>query len=219
MDSNSTANKQDQANETNELLKTLKEDLASRHQIAMRAIEQSGSGSLVKVVLPIVLTAVLGLVVWYFQNQIQKKADANNLSIQSKVEENNRLLSTRLALTEEFYKRKLDAYEKTCTWIARLEESLDRYDELQINPEVGTQATDSMRAVDLLSKSDFLYLSSKFKSQLGDLWDIGRQRMVSGSGEPDMKKKLSAQIKSLREEMNLDLHTSDLNWLPSQPGK
>ena len=206
------------ANETRELLMALKEDLTSRHESAMKAIEERDKrGSVIKIVLPIILTTTLGLLVWYFENKIQTKADENNRSIQSKVEENNRLLSTRLALTEEFYKRKLDAYEKTCTQIARLEESLERYDGLALNPDVGTQASDSMNAVDHLSKSDFLYLSPKFKDQLSDLWQTGVDRMsTSGGDNADIRRKLTAQIKNLRDEMNADLHTSDLNWLPQQ---
>jgi hypothetical protein len=205
-------------NETHEMLKALKEDLASRHESAMKAMEDRDKrGSAIKIVLPIILSAALGLLVWYFENKIQTQATENNRSIQGKVEENNRLLSTRLALTEEFYKRKLDAYEKTCTQIARLEESLERYDGLELNPEVGAQATDSMNAVDHLSKSDFLYLSPKFKDQLSDLWQMGVDRMsTSGGDNADTRKKLSAQIKILRDEMNADLHTSDLNWLPQQ---
>ena len=82
---------------------------------------------------------------------------------------------------------------------------------------MGTQATDSMNAVDHLSKSDFLYLSPKFKDQLSDLWQMGVDRMsTSGGDNADTRKKLSAQIKILRDEMNADLHTSDLNWLPQQ---
>src|SRR5258708_11156024 len=205
-------------NETHEMLKALKEDLANRHESAMKAMEDRDKrGSAIKIVLPIILSAALGLLVWYFENKIQTQAAENNRSIQGKVEENNRLLSTRLALTEEFYKRKLDAYEKTCTQIARLEESLERYDGLELNPDVGAQATDSMNAVDHLSKSDFLYLSPKFKDQLSDLWQMGVDRMsTSGGDSADTKKKLSAQIKNLRDEMNSDLHTSDLNWLPQQ---
>ncbi len=205
-------------NETHEMLKALKEDLANRHESAMKAMEDRDKrGSAIKIVLPIILSAALGLLVWYFENKIQTQAAENNRSIQGKVEENNRLLSTRLALTEEFYKRKLDAYEKTCTQIARLEESLERYDGLELNPDVGAQATDSMNAVDHLSKSDFLYLSPKFKDQLSDLWQMGVDRMsTSGGDNADTKKKLSAQIKNLRDEMNSDLHTSDLNWLPQQ---
>ena len=205
-------------NETHEILKALKEDLANRHESAMKAMEDRDKrGSAIKIVLPILLSAALGLLVWYFENKIQTQAAENNRSIQGKVEENNRLLSTRLALTEEFYKRKLDAYEKTSTQIARLEESLERYDGLELNPEVGAQATDSMNAVDHLSKSDFLYLSPKFKDQLSDLWQMGVDRMsTSGGDNADTRKKLSVQIKILRDEMNADLHTSDLNWLPQQ---
>ena len=40
----------------------------------------------------------------------------------------NRLLSTRLALTEEFYKQKLEEYRKVGTVIAQLRQALDRYD-------------------------------------------------------------------------------------------
>jgi hypothetical protein len=211
MDSNSSATRHEGADATHELLAAVKKDAVAMHERTLEAIKKAGGKSsmgwdVLKVVLPILLTTVLGFWVWYTQSKIQ-----------SKVDENSRLLSMRLALTEEFYRRKLDRYEATCKEIARLEESLERYGELEVNPEVGVQAADSMIAVDRLRKSDFLFLTDKFKSQLGDLWEIGRNRMMSsGEDNDDLKKKLREQIKSLKEEMNVDLNTSDLTWRPKQ---
>jgi uncharacterized protein HemX len=210
MDSNSNETRQEELNATPKLLAEGKSGVDPAQGSTTKASNDGGiRGWLWDHGFQILLTAILGAGGWYFQHEIQTKADENNRNIQSKVEENNRLLETRQALTEEFYKRKLDRYEKTCTEIARLEEALERYDGLEINPEVGAQATDSMNAVDRLSKSDFLYLSAKFKDQLGDLWKIGADRM-SGGGDPDLKKKLRAQIKALSDEMNGDLHTPSL---------
>jgi hypothetical protein len=225
MTNNSEQVRPEETNESHELLVTLRQDIEDHKKVIE---DRDKRGFVVKVVLPIlsiILTAVLGLLVWFFENRIETKADENNRNIQAKVEENNRLLSTRLALTEEFYRRKLNAYEKTCTLIVSLADSLERYDGREVNPEVGAQANDSMAAVDQLSKSDFLYLSPKFKDQLGDLWQMGVDRMDvdrmanRGQDSLDMKKKLNQQIKNLRDEMNADLHTSDLNWLPRSSAK
>jgi len=218
MDGSPTTVERNETNETNELLKALQEDLASRHEAAMKAIESRGwGGYMVKVVLPIVLTTGLGLMVWYFQNQIQRKVDENNRAIQSKVDENNRLLSTRQALTEEFYKQKLDEYKKIGKVIAKLREALDRYDELEVYPELGAQASDNTGVVRDLKESDFLFFSPVFRTQLDELWDIGIRVIGKREEDSDEKKNLADLIKNLRDEMNHDLHTSDLTW--PQSGK
>jgi hypothetical protein len=217
MDSSSMDVKQD---EGNELLKALKEDVASRHDSVMKAIEASGKGDWRKVVLPIILTTSLGFFVWYGQNKIQAKVDNNKTEIQSKVDENNRLLSTRLALTEEFYKRRLNAYEKTCGEIANLRASLDRLRELEDNPDVGQQAFASVRAVNDLRKSDLLYLSNDFKNDLADLWGYGIDRMKVNADDDSALElamgKINDQITKLEERMRLDLQTREIGQLPQQ---
>jgi hypothetical protein len=212
MDNNSSRTQQPESGATQESLAT-KGDLDDKHESIITAIKEASASNrawdILKAVLPILLTTLLGFWVWYTQNKIQ-----------SKVEESNRLLSTRLALTEEFYKRKLNQYEATSKEIADLEQSLEQYDERESDPTIGTRASNSMSAVDRLRKSDFLYLTDKFKGELGDLWDIGIDRMRSnGNDDTEIKKKLRDQIKQLKDEMNADLHTSDLGWLPQQSFK
>src|SRR5947199_1196967 len=168
---NSDANpvEQTEANEIKQLLKTLREDLESRHASAMKAIKGRGwGGYMVKVVLPILLTTVLGLTVWYFENRIQSNVDENNRVIQTKVDENNRLLSTRLSLTEEFYKQKLEEYRKVGTVIAQLRQALDRYDDLEVYPEIGKQASDNTAHLRELKESDFLFFSPEFRDKLDE---------------------------------------------------
>jgi hypothetical protein len=204
---------QSEANEIKQLLKALREDLDSRHATAMKAIEEKGwGGYMVKVVLPIILTAALGLTVWYFENRIQTNADKNNQEIQQKVDENNRLLSTRLALTEEFYKQKLGKYKEVGTVIAQLRQALDRYDDLEVYPEIGKQASDNTEALREMKESDFLFFSPKFRDKLDELWDIGINVIGKREEDVNVKKNLATLIVSLRDEMNQDLHTSDLGW-------
>ena len=220
MDDNSIKTNQENTAITHEMLATLRNDVAALHEKveAIQTAQANKTWDILKLVLPIVLTAVLGLMVWYFQNQIQKNADEHNREIQAKVDENNRLLSTRLALTEEFYKRKLAEYEKVGIVIAKLREALDRYDELEVDPEIGAQASDNTNAVRVLKESDFLFFSSKFRDKLDELWIIGVHVIGKRELEADVKTNLADLIKSLRDEMNTDLHTSDLSW-PQQSEK
>ena len=213
MDDQANPVAQTEANEIKQLLSALREDLDSRHAIAMKAIEDKGGGGhTVKVILPIVLTAVLGLIVWYFENRIQTQAGINNQAIQQKVDENNHMLSTRLALTEEFYKQKLEEYKKVGTVIAQLRQALDRYDDLEVYPEIGKQASDNTEALRELKESDFLFFSPGFRDQLDKLWDIGINVIGQREEDATAKKNLAALITNLRDEMNQDLHTSDLSW-------
>jgi hypothetical protein len=206
MDSNSIGINREKASTTPEVLAGVKNDVAALHQeleVIKDATQSNRAWDILKIVLPVLLTTILGFLIWYTQTKIQHK-----------VEENSRLLSTRLALTEEFYRHKLKTYEDTCAEIARLRESLERYGDKEVDPEVGAQATDSMAAVDRLSKSEFLYLSDTFKTRLSDLWQIGRIRMETNE-EGELRKQLADQIELLRLEMNSDLHTKELS-LPTQ---
>ena len=203
MDTNSIGVDQKNPSTTDEVLAAVKNDVAAMHQKIEVIKDVTASNrvwDILKIVLPVVLTTLLGFLIWYTQTKIQ-----------SGVEENNRLLSTRLALTEEFYRHKLKAYEDTCVEIARLRELLERYDEKEINPEVGAQASDSLASVYRLSNSEFLYLSDKFKSELGNLYDVGVNRMRMEEEESVVKKKLADQNEHLRLEMNSDLHTKELS--------
>jgi hypothetical protein len=216
--------REDDQDETRRLLKALENDAASRHDSAMKAIAASRKedwlGYVMKVVLPVILPILLGFFVWYGQKKIETQVDTNKTEIQSKVDENNRMLQTRLALTEEFYKRKLNAYEKTCGEIANLRASLDRLRELEINPEIGQQAFASVRAVNDLRKSDLLYLSDDFKNDLGDLWGYGIDRMkVNADDDAALELamgKVNEQISKLERRMRDDLQTGEIGRFPRQ---
>lgn len=211
MGNNSVEINQEKAGATHEVLATLKNDVAAMHQkvAAIQDVTASNRAwDILKIILPILLTTVLGFLIWFTQTKIQ-----------TRVEENNRLLSTRLALTEEFYRHKLKTYEDTCTEIGRLRESIERYGEKESNPDVGAQASDSMEAVDRLSRGEFLYLSDNFKIGLRKLWKIGANRMTTtDEDETVLKKNLADQIEFLRVEMNSDLHTKELSLPMPTPG-
>lgn len=161
-----------------------------------------------KLVLPVLLTTFLGFLIWSLQTNIQRK-----------VEENNKLLNTRLALTEEFYRHKLKAYEDTCAEVAKLRELLERYDEKESEPEIGARTTDSMAAIDRISNTELLYLSDKFKGELSDLWEIGRTRMqATDQDQSALKEQLKKSIDGLRVEMNADLQTKEFRLSSSTSG-
>jgi hypothetical protein len=175
--------------------------ITANQEATIKAIESNKSNrgwEIVRITLPIALTAGLGFWIWSLQSGIQRTVD-----------DNNRLLSTRLALTEEFYKRKLTVYENASKEVARLRQVLERLEEQQFDPEVGKSAADSVSAIDSLRKSDVLYLSENLQSDLAQLWDLGTARMQINEDDDALKQgamqKIVDQVTTLGKHMKDDL--------------
>jgi hypothetical protein len=187
--------------------KTIQE-LASANK---ELIKTFGPGSrlweLVKLALPVLLTALLGGWTWYLQYQTQKQ-----------VNENTQNLSAKLALSEEFYKRKLSVYEDASKNIGRLRQSLERLADQSIDPGVSTAAADSISAIDDMRRSDLLYMSDDLKQHLAQLWDLGMARMqAGGENGPQITtamQKVDDEVRRLEQQMRDDLQTKTIGQTP-----
>ena len=156
------------------------------------------------VALPVLLTVGLGF--WVSNTQF---------NIRKQVEDNTRLLSTRLALREEFYRRRLTIYETTCKHLANLRESLDLLEQAQIDPNINVQAADNINAVDRLRKSEFLYMSDELVAELGDLWGLAVDRMrPAGEDGAEIMERITRQVSALEARMKADLQTREIGQVP-----
>lgn len=152
------------------------------------------------VAIPVLLTVGLGF--WVSSTQVE---------IQKQVENNNRLLSSRLALREEFYRRRLTRYEETCKHLANLRESLDLLEQAEMYPNIYEQANNNISAVDKLLKSEFLYMSDELVAELGDLWGLAvdRMRATSNDGATIMER-ITKQVSALEARMKADLQIGEI---------
>lgn len=209
MNSNSSGAKEGDATTHSELLAAVKSDVAALHENTIKVIKDVTASNrvwdAVKTVLPILLTTFLTFLIWNAQSKIQGKVD-----------DNNRVLQARMALTQDFYKMKLNAYVDTCRVIADMSKSLDSYQNKEFNPDIGKQASDNVEAVGRLGTVYALFLSDDLKKDLGKLWGSGINRM---SNNDYAMQEINTQILALEQRMRNDLRTEELGYLPSPPSQ
>jgi hypothetical protein len=108
------------------------------------------------VALPVVLTALLGF--WVTQ---ETKA------VEQRIAQSNARLEARLSLTEEFYKRRLDAYQKVYATLLALQAAVT---EAQFSNQQAA-INDALGKIHAYRTDQALYLSSTLRSRLGQLWE------------------------------------------------
>jgi hypothetical protein len=117
------------------------------------------------------LTTIAALVIGYFIWQGQNETQQRNWLNQQKIQQDNSLsdkkLATRFALTEEFYKRKLDAYEDINKQLTSLLESFER------NGLDGTANKDFADRLELLKSASAtrrMYISNEIVEGVDEIW-------------------------------------------------
>src|SRR5262249_29574798 len=107
---------------------------------------------LVTIALPVLLTVGLGWWVTRAQTQITQTID-----------DQKQELTTKLAITQEYQKRKLDAYQECTRSVSNLTQALDA---LQMDPRDQTGATDAVRAVYGCTENNMLYVTQEVADAL-----------------------------------------------------
>ena len=112
-------------------------------------------------VLQILLTAAVGFAVFWSQNRVSSRLDADKAE-----------LSTTLALTEEFQKKRFQAYDAA---FAKLKDVEDAVFLLQTDSSVKakTKAIDSLAEWNTLVKKNGLYLTDKAQDVSLNVWSDG----------------------------------------------
>ena len=157
---------------------------------------------ILKVTIPTAFTALVGLYIWNVQTEIKNKVD-----------QNSQLLQTRLALSEEFYKRRLDVYQDACKRVASVKEALDQASVEDMKTE--TQAIDSLAELDRFNKTNTLYMSDDLEKGLSDLWSSGIVLLRSqNSDDTTARDGLKSKILDLHTRMKDDLHVKEIGQIP-----
>ena len=157
-------------------------------------------GEAAKIVLPSLITALIGFGIWNTQKDIEQK-----------VEKNNRMIQTRLALSEEFYKRRLTVYEATCKEVATVKDALD-----QAQLDTG-KAADSLASLDKFRRSNALYISDNLENSLSDLWGAGIDLMMNAEDDA-VKQRIAERIARAHVHMKDELKVNELSKMLLESG-
>jgi flagellar basal body-associated protein FliL len=146
--------------------------------------------------LPIVLTAILGYLVWTVQTNVQKQ-----------ISDNNESLKTELSLKAEFYKKKFETYEKTHALMFQLTDALagsyhNVQDKKDASQYLGKLYEDYTR--------NNLYMSNEVVSELEKLFDLaGDIPTLRPTGTADLGQILD-QTSKVETKMREDLHVQQI---------
>lgn len=132
-------------------------------------------------------------------------------TLQKHIDEAARAITTRLAITQQFYGRKLAIYESGHQQMADLISSLA---DAQFNPAAKTAAVESLHNLYLAYTRNSLYLSDELVGQLQSLVSAGNDLpALHPTGKASMKD-LDEQVAKIEEQMKKDLHVEELGRIP-----
>ncbi len=120
--------------------------------------------------IPVVLTGVASLTIWYMQ-----------ISTNQKIDEASKKLATRLSVTEAFQKRKLAVYEEADKQMAAIEGSLKDLSQNPGDSQQKKEAADNARKLTDMSKTNGIYMTDDVKTGLQDVaFTAARSPLLSG---------------------------------------
>jgi hypothetical protein len=139
----------------------------------------------------------------------------NQASIQQSIEHSNKALSTRLALSEELYKKKLSLYETASNDINGLIKALLRAEVNDQDRQAKLQISKSLIGINDLYQTKKLYLPDDVEQKLGEFWRIasdwqglkseeqqqGQDTSRKGSTREEIEGKATALIKLMRNDL------------------
>jgi hypothetical protein len=125
-----------------------------------------------------------------------------------KVDQSKQEITTRLAIQEEFYKRKLATYEKTYAQMAEFNQALNS---LRVDPdsvEAGMKAFQSMAEFDKFRRSNALYIRSDVMTELGNVWEAAAN--VVNDPKSAKKNPLTEKITAVEKLIENDLQVNSV---------
>lgn len=163
---------------------------------------ESKAWQLLLALLPIFLTIGLGVVVWVSEIKLNQKIDTSSKQV-----------STRLALTEEYYKRQFTVYDNAYKQMVQLLIAVQN-----LNPKdtkTKTEAENRLTQLNLWTQTNRLYITKDVSDGLLDVWftatqlpqlnlkgttDIEDLTVKKSAVEDKMKNELLGNIGPLRDD-------------------
>lgn len=161
---------------------------------------------IIKVGIPI-LTLVLGYFIYAAQARLQSGIDGNGKILADR-------LAYQSAVKEEFYKHRLDAYEKACKEMAA---TLSAIDNASATTENQTQAFAAIAKFDEVNKDYPFYWSNSLQRNLDDFWGLGLAKLQEpGSDNSNPAHNINHMVGLIHTQMKADLNVGDQATLFSQ---
>jgi hypothetical protein len=155
----------------------------------------------IKVGVPVV-TLVFGYFIYGAQAKLQGGIDANSQILADR-------LAFQSAVREEFYKRRLDAYEAACKEMAATIAALN---------SAGTTPDNEIHAFDIISKfeqvnkGNTLYWSPTLQSGLDDFWGLGLAKLQDRKwDDPKTNDDIEKMVVVVHRQMKTDLSVPDIS--------
>ena len=147
-----------------------------------------------------IMTTVVGFGGWLAQSRVQQHID-----------EKSQELETRLALTQQFYGRKLATYESVHQQMAGL---VDALSVVQVDADGKKSAVDALHNLYVAYTISTLYLSDEVVNRLRQLVELGnRLPPLDPSGNATMPQ-VDDEISSIENQMKTDLEVKELGQIP-----
>jgi hypothetical protein len=151
--------------------------------------DKEGNGwKIAGVILPVILTAILGFWVTSITNEASEK------------------LKTNLAVTEQLYKRKIEIYEETHKQMRLL---VDAFQNASINPQSVGKASESLKLLNQTYKINKLYISDEVAKELEELWKLGIEAPPLRPSGSVSTSQILTQVSKVADAMKRDLGVNE----------
>lgn len=172
-------------------------DELDRHQKAVleKLKEKDSKGwQLLIALVPTLFTIVLGALVWRLQIDTNQRIDRAS-----------KQLSTRLALTEEFYKRRFTIYDDTDRRMIQLLAAVRNLDRNPKDAEKKKQAAILLTQLNVSSRMNGFYMTKDVSDELANVWLTATELPQLNNGGARRIEELAATIKGVEAQMRKEL--------------
>jgi hypothetical protein len=165
--------------------------------------KESRSWQLLVLVVPVVLTSILAALGYAAQARLQEGVESSTRLVSSKIARSDELFKSRIALGEELYKRRLNIYEKAYVRMLALQRGIREYQTTRDQRAMNN----SLAALNSYYNENAIYLSTDLHAQLVDLWYTAGQIGRPG-GPPDAA--VQPQLDKIERTIARDLYVGEL---------
>ena len=173
-------------------------------QESINELKKSGENKkwqLVTIILPVVLTTILGALGFFWQQRIQTNFD-------QKAKE----LSSKLALAEEYFKRQLDVYQEVHKHMILTQSALR---DLKTGAGAATQVNHHLTQLSQARAVNTIYISREASEKLGDLFlAVVTDPVLRGNRAGDMDA-VDTLVHDAENLIMRDLHIDELRGFRS----
>jgi hypothetical protein len=180
-------------------------EMESRHKELIKKLESKDpkGWQLSMALFPVLATALLGLLVFYLQKGTNEKIDRAS-----------KLLSTRLALSQQFYQQRFTVYQNADRLMVLLLASVNNLDRNPDDLEKKKEAADVLVQLYGSSRTNSFYMTPETSRGLAQVWSIGIQlpqlMKDGGTGQiSDLDAAIAVVEAQMRKELLVNIESVD----------